>query len=398
MSSPTYGSLFEYYRDQSILPTYGQFKWVSDLDRYRRERTRFFTQRLYLPPSTFRGGRLIEFGPDSGENALVFAGWGASCFLVEPNKRAHPFLLNHFRDFNLSDKLEGVSDSDVTGFLVSAEQEGKFDVLDAEGFIYTVRPERPWMELFARLLKPGGISILSYMEMSGSFFELLLRAIQAHACRVTGWDANRTARHLFTAKWNSIPHTRSFESWVMDVLENPFVRLPFLFDPLDLCEMMASSGFSLYSSWPLYRNPLEVGWHKKEVSINAQMASMKTFLEMNSMSLFFGGPFFSIRPAPVSCIKKAVERVDALIDTIDYTCVMELKRCLEEMQRWLGGGDFYTHPLDLQKAMVSLESVRHILDLLVAGDISSLERFCNSDLGFIGMWGMPVHFSVFEKQ
>lgn len=396
-SSPHYDRLVDYYQEQALLPTYGKFKSADDFEKYRSQRACFLTQRLFLPSRFFREARLIEFGPDSGENALSFAAWGASCFLVEPNQKAHPFLLDNFKKFDLLGQLEGLSSSDVTAFCPSIEQKETFDVVDAEGFIYTVRPEKPWMDLFASLLKPGGVVILSYMEANGSFFELFLRAIQTHVRRLTGRDSVSSARSLFLAKWNSIPHTRSFESWVMDVLENPFIRLPYLVEPPALCESMGESGFNLYSSWPPYRNPLELGWHKTPVSTKQLRMDSQKFIEHNAVSHFFGAPFFSLRETPLRCIKAILHCVDGLIDRVEPSAVSELHNHLEELKQWLEGGSIYMHPIDLKKATRALSSVEGLLEHLLSGNIPALEGHCNSDRGFIDMWGMPVHYSVFEK-
>ncbi|MBL8024242.1 MAG: methyltransferase domain-containing protein [Elusimicrobia bacterium] len=397
--SNPYGSLIDYYRDQIILPTYCRFTSGDDLEKHQKERGKFFTERLSLPaPRFFQGARLIEFGPDSGENALAFATWGASCFLVEPNKNAHPVLLDYFDRFNLSHQIAGLSESNVTAFHAPGDQKSQYDVVDAEGFIYTVRPEKQWMDLFSFLLKPGGVVILSYMEKYGSFFELFLRVIHNHVRRLTGIEANRSARDLYLAKWNSIPHTRSFESWVMDVIENPFVRLHFLFEPYDLCRKMSSSGFTLYSSWPFYRNALELGWHKKRVSALEQLDSTKAFLHRSRVSHFFGVPLFSVRPSLETCLEKTLHLVDGLIDNVNEEAVKELKSYLADLSRWVEDEVLYARPSDRKKALLSIVSVKSILDLLVAGDVHALKIFCNTDAGFTGMWGMPVHYSVFEKQ
>ena len=63
------------------------------------------TEKLFLPRRLFSNARLIEFGPDAGENSLVFALWGASCTLVEPNLKARPIIRGYFQQFGLSHGL-----------------------------------------------------------------------------------------------------------------------------------------------------------------------------------------------------------------------------------------------------------------------------------------------------
>ena len=62
-----------YYKEKGILPTHASLCNQSDFERYEGSRNNFYLHKLYLPPMLFKGKRLIEFGPDSGENSLVFA-------------------------------------------------------------------------------------------------------------------------------------------------------------------------------------------------------------------------------------------------------------------------------------------------------------------------------------
>ena len=70
--------LFNYYERQDVLPTFGNFKSAAELEAYAGLRRELFSDKLVLPPRLFRDADMLEFGPDSGENALVFASWGAN--------------------------------------------------------------------------------------------------------------------------------------------------------------------------------------------------------------------------------------------------------------------------------------------------------------------------------
>ena len=47
---------------------------------------------MSVPPALFRGADVLEFGPDSGENAVVFARWGARLTLVEVQRSPSLFF------------------------------------------------------------------------------------------------------------------------------------------------------------------------------------------------------------------------------------------------------------------------------------------------------------------
>jgi len=67
----TDSKLYQYYEAQAFLPTFANFTSQADLDAYEVGRRTLFAERLAIPLRLFRGARLLEFGPDSGENALV---------------------------------------------------------------------------------------------------------------------------------------------------------------------------------------------------------------------------------------------------------------------------------------------------------------------------------------
>ena len=126
--------LFQYYERQSVLPTFGNFKSAAELDNYAAQRRELFQDKLTLPISLFHEAEVLEFGPDSGENAMVFASWGGRMTLAEPNKMAHDKINAYFSNFGFSDRMREIALADVEGL----RSERRFDVVDAEGFIYTV--------------------------------------------------------------------------------------------------------------------------------------------------------------------------------------------------------------------------------------------------------------------
>ena len=88
--------LYEYYRGQQLLPTFADFQGAPEVERYAAQRAAVLRDRAGLLPAMFNGAEILEFGPDSGENALVFAMWGAQLTLVEPNERAHETIRAYF--------------------------------------------------------------------------------------------------------------------------------------------------------------------------------------------------------------------------------------------------------------------------------------------------------------
>jgi len=395
----TYDNMYEYYLDQGVLPTYGGLQSRVDLEAYERHRQSLFTDKLFLPPRLFKNARLIEFGPDAGENSLVFARWGASCTLVEPNPKAHPVLRDYFRRFNLLHRLVALESSDLRAFSECSSPSEKFDIVDAEGFIYTVKPESLWIDLFARLTVDNGFVILFYYEAFGSFMELLLKVIHTRVCELTGMSSLEAAQELFTAKWDSIPHKRSMESWVMDVLENPFVRLRYFFEPQLLCRQMCRAGFYLYSSWPPYKDGLIVHWYKKILTAEEQLLLQNEFIARSRLSHLFGRKLLllQIDPALKETMSNLLTLTDDLIDKVNRGQVGKCVEYLTTVANLVNSSAIMAEAQDTKETLQTIKSIQALLHLLARGAVSDLIAFCNSDPAFIRSWGMPSHFAVFRK-
>lgn len=265
--------MHEYYATKHIQPTFADFD-EAGLANYEDMRKRVFN-RLKFPAEMFYGKQVLEFGPDTGENSLVFAQWGANMTLVEPNPNALTYIHQNFSKFGMT------PDTVVESTLMEFQSSEKFDIIDAEGFIYTIQPSDMWFRKLGGLLKKDGFLIITYLEKNGSLIELLTKAIWENASRENAefnmFDGLGDAKRLFEKKWNSIPHTRTFESWFMDVIENPYVSLKYMIDPIDLLKDAYANGFRLYSSWPAYNDSSR--WIKSPFGKDAELNDSIGFIE-----------------------------------------------------------------------------------------------------------------------
>jgi hypothetical protein len=392
--------LFQYYERQDLLPTFGNFKGSDDLRRYAEGRQKFFRDKLLLPLRTFRDADLLEFGPDSGENALVFGQWGANLTLVEPNSKALGQIRKYFEQFDLAASLRELVSADVAGF----RSEQKYDVIDAEGFIYTIHPTESWLSVFASLMRPDGYGVVSYYERYGGLFELTLKAIHAAAKALSGKPSLESAELVFRTKWDSIPHTRAFASWVMDVMENPFVRLKYFLDATALVRQIHAQGFATHSSWPNYADPLMIAWHKTEIPNEVLVEKSVRHLERSRLSFAAGRKLYLAGDAAaVDRIAAGLERlvvdVDALIEDpfgAHLTSFIEGLGTLAQQIRMTpvvadDSGDVAAY-------CATLAAVQRIFTLVRERDLSGLLALTASDPAFIAEWGMPNHFLVMRRR
>ena len=406
MTKPTpkdqgFEKVYQYYESQLVLPTFANLGDGQALEDYVRARADFFTGKLFLPPAVFRGADVVEFGPDTGENALAFATWGADMTLVEPNIKAWPQIEKYFDAFGLAPRLKALVDSDVEEFT----RDAPCDAVIAEGFIYTVQPMEAWLGAFHRLLKTDGFFIVSFYERLGGFVELSLKAICAQYRAITDTPAGDAVKTLFQAKWDSIPHTRTIDSWIMDVFENPFVRLNYFLDAADLCPQAGTNGFSLYSSWPKYQAPLEFDWHKTVLPLEERRRRDEDHLLRSGLSFLTGRKLYLVLPDREALeginrtLHQLVEDMDALIDGQGGETLTRCIGNLKEIIAITAGGDFLSdRESDREDAVRFLGSLCRAFEMIAAGDAEGLAELTGTDDAFIGGWGLPNHFAVFQKR
>jgi Methyltransferase domain len=395
-----YDKLFQYYAHEQFLPTFGNFKTAEQLTQYALARRAVFSEKLLLPIQIFDEANVLEFGPDTGENALVFAQWGANLTLAEPNLRAHGQIRNYFERFGLGRKLVNLRTDDIEGFS-SPEQ---YDLIDAEGFIYTVQPISLWLSSFSRNLKPGGFVVVSYYETRGTFIELILKAIYSSYRALTFLSPESAAAKLYQTKWDSIPHTRAFASWVHDVLENPFVRLRYFLDASELCRLAIEHDFELHSSWPLYRDTLDIYWHKKTLSVEEMLARNVRHLKRSPISFLAGQKIYLVGTAAeidalTALVDRLVADVDALIEDPFNDQLSSFLSGLRQLRHSIGTADILVDdPAAIGDFEALLEAFEQIFVAIKSRDGDEIVKLTNSNESFIAAWGMPNHFLVLRKR
>jgi Methyltransferase domain len=395
----TNDTLYGYYLQQDVLPTVGHFQRQSDLLAHEEHRRRLFTDKLHLPPAMFRGARLLEFGPDAGENSLVFAQWGADCTLAEPNRKAHDTIRNYFAKFAQTQRLRELRSEDVVQFPVPTSEAERFDVVDAEGFIYTIQPTRLWLEKCAQLTRTGGFFVVFHCEAYGGFMELMLKVIHSRYRTLTGLAPQPAAERLYQTKWDSIPHKRRMESWTMDVLMNPFVRLKYFLEPRALCDEAQAVGWSLYSAWPHYADMLDVHWFKRTLAPDQLSRLRAEFLTRSRVSHLFGRKHFLARIEPdlERNLWGLLTATDGLIDQYDVAGAAQCVQQLTRLEALLQSDAVISDSADREASLQTVRSYLRLFPLLTEGRPEAIAEFCNHDAGFIRTWGMPSHFTVFQK-
>jgi predicted O-methyltransferase YrrM len=389
--------LHDYYEQRDFKPTFAGFKDEDELEAYDLRRQSLYRDLLHLPPRVFEGARLCEFGPDTGENALVFARWGARVTLVEPHASAWPEIRAYFARYGLDDRLEDIVGKTIESF----ESETRFDFINAEGFIYTVQPNELWLSKFKALLRPDGFAVVNYLDRTGCLFELLWSLAHARYQEVSGERGVDAAWSLFEPKWNSIHHTRPFESWVKDVLENPFVRLKYLIDPVELSAKALKAGLALYASWPRYENPFHPYWHKNIPGEADLELWRREFITRSRVSFAFARPLFTIASAKRTKeindnVLALVGGIDHLIDGWGQESLSRAKAAASQLVQAMENGEVMAGDAERREIGATLGAIIRTLDIFNSGDAAAIRNQMRTDSRLLAMWGSTTHYAVFR--
>src|SRR5580658_596497 len=104
-SSPN-DSLVSYYTNLQFNPVLISVEDSAVWKSHFEKRRQLYERHLGLPLAYLDGASVLEFGPNSGENALLPALFGARLTLVEPNEQVLPRLRELFNLFGVQNQIE----------------------------------------------------------------------------------------------------------------------------------------------------------------------------------------------------------------------------------------------------------------------------------------------------
>lgn len=259
-------SLVEYYKGHSFNPVLIRVENPDVWSSHFAKRRNLYDRHLGIPLGLMRGARILEFGPNSGENALLPALFGARLTLVEPNPQVLPRLRSLFEKFGLSDRLEAVECAGI-GDYTPPNSDG-FDVVMAEGFLYTLSNRVEMLRKIAQHVASGRFGVISYNDRIGGLLELLRRAYLHRACRlhgiddVNGEESLALARVLFAEDFARLNSSRTLEAWWRDNLVNPFYAPEYLWSLPEVLDIVESEGCEFHGCSPVWTTIEHFNWYK----------------------------------------------------------------------------------------------------------------------------------------
>lgn len=257
-------SLLDYYRRNEFNPVPIPVEETAVWDDHFAKRLNLLSRHLHVPPALLRGARVLEFGCNSGENALVLAAAGAQLTLVEPNEQVLPRLRQLFDRFGLADRIHGLHAATIGEF----EVEEPYDLVIAEGFLFALPDRDALLTRLCQSIIPGGLGIVSFNDRYGMLLEQTRRTLLRRACELQSIDDMHsaacldTARALYGDDFARLNTSRSFEVWWKDTLVNPFLESRHLWSDPEVIGVAAETGCEVHASSPPWTRGESLRWYK----------------------------------------------------------------------------------------------------------------------------------------
>jgi SAM-dependent methyltransferase len=257
-------SLLAYYQNHQFNPVLIRVEDGGVWEQHVAKRRNLYERHLGLPLALLRGARVLEFGPNSGENALVPALFGGRLTLVEPNDQVLPRLHELFEKFGVAAQIDAVHCETIDGFAST----DMFDLVVAEGFLYTLPNRDALLRKLVRLVEPGRFGVVSINDQYGGLLELLRRALLFRACRLNGVEDVQSreclqlAERLYRDDFRRLNSSRTFEAWWKDTLVNPFYLPEYLWSFPAVHSILRQEGCEFYSSSPVWATFQHYAWYK----------------------------------------------------------------------------------------------------------------------------------------
>lgn len=388
-------SMVAYYQDLHFNPVLIQVEnpevWQSHFDKRRN----LYERHLGVPLAYLRGARIVEFGPNSGENALLPALFGAKLTLVEPNTQVLPRLKGLFNRFGVAGQIESLQSVGIDEFNTTQP----YDLVIAEGFLFTLPNRDTLLRKLTTLIRPGCLGVISYNDLVGGLLEYLRRAILFRACELAGVadvqsDACREiARRLYADDCARINMSRTFEVWWRDTLVNPFCMGAHTWSLPDLLPILHEQGCEFHSTSPLWFNAHQHNWYKNVRSTETARQNVLTSWQQNL-------PYFLTGIAPSGHVQPSVNE-----GTVD-----DVIRLVKQLADWNVNVNRQQvnieYPTSLDRLLNGSTDERlrnanaewkHLITALNGSDWEQLVRTYEASSLTRTLWGTAYHYLSFQR-
>lgn len=385
-------TLVNYYRQNLFNPVPIDLRTPESLAVHTAKRRNLYEGHLGIPLGLLGGQKILEFGCNSGENSVVLARAGANLTLVEPNEQVHGRLRDVFGAFGLNDRLSALSSLGIDEF----PEHEKYNVVLAEGFLFTLHNKAEMAAKICRLLAPGGIGVISFNCRFGGLVEMHKRLALFRACELAGVDFRgeeslALAQELYGAAFGRIKASRPFAAWWKDLLVNPFYADRYLWSYQELLPILESAGAELLSTSPRWFAEEAFRWYKDVPEPGQRHRDVGQAWLRNFGGMLTGKAPQAAQDQPAS--QGLVDAVAALVLGIsDYTEGLRDRAAVSlppALGQWLG------QSRDASQTALG-QSLEQVHAALGAGSLADFRAGMQAS-GLADLWGSAYHYISFVR-
>jgi hypothetical protein len=371
-------SLVSYYQDLQFNPVLIHVEDSAVWKAHFANRRNLYERHLGIPLAYLRGASVVEFGPNSGENALLPALFGARLTLVEPNTQVLPRLHELFVRFGVT---------------------RRFELVIAEGFLYPLPFRDAMLRKVASLVRPGCFGVISYNDRCGGLLEYLRRVYLFRACELSGVADTQSdaclqlARDLFASDFARLGLTRSFDAWWRDTLVNPFCRSEHTWSLPELLALLADVGCEFHSSSPAWFTGDRHRWYKRTAATGERTAAVLAGWK-GCLAYFLTGLNPEGRPTPPPG-EQVISDVHALVQQLSDFRVDPKRAALDvvypaSLEHYFDASD------DARVRDLNREWLR-LFATLGTDSLAALQHAYASAEATRGLWGTAYHYLCFQR-
>jgi SAM-dependent methyltransferase len=388
-------SVLSYFRENQFNPVLIGVEDPSVWESHFRKRQNLYEGHLKIPLALLSGRSVLEFGCNSGENALVLASVGADLTLVEPNEQVQLRLKDLFKTFGLEDRVVEVSTDDIESF----ESTSLYDVVLAEGFLCQVPNRDVMLEKICNLLAPGGIGVISYNDRYGFLLEMTRRMLLWRACQIKGIDDLHSeasldmATDLYSQDFGELNGSRSMEAWWKDNLVNPFITAEHFWSHPELLTIVESAGCNFFSSSPQWDLSAHFAWYKNVSDPDRWRGN-----HLSEWSRAFTYLCTGLRPVGVGQEEAPQEVITAVGDLVS-----SVSKYTQDFSISIGKLEYppvlsrFFSSLDDPRIATLNEELERVYKVASSGDLDALLSSYHDSIQLRNLWGACYHYFCFNK-
>ena len=219
----------KYFDDEDLIP------------RFVENATNFLLK-LKIPPRAFLNSTLIDFGCGTGQKTLVYDQLGASCTLIEYDKKSIEIAKKYFSKYAKNPFRFINSD------LFSAKVEkASYDFVLSSGVAHHTSDPLKNLQICCDSVKNGGMLIFGITNKAG-FFQRHLQRLILFSISENKEEIVKYSKILFKESLErSMRHGgRDIEAIIWDTFLNPKI---YSFGTKQIIECLESNGLELYSTY-----------------------------------------------------------------------------------------------------------------------------------------------------